>query len=100
MKSIRKTFLLAVVVALLSLTPSAIAQTNHFSTDLPSIGTLSFHLATFMPPPDRGCRHDDHHCHVAASEGGSAALYLLMAGATCLAAIAFGVRKQGARKSA
>jgi hypothetical protein len=67
---------LAVVVTILCFAPGALAlSTGHH------------------PDKDKKCGYNSD-CKVAAAEGGSAGLYLLLAGASCLGAIRFKSRQQ------
>ena len=66
----------AVVVTILCFAPGALAlSTGHH------------------PDKDKKCGYNSD-CKVAAAEGGSAELYLLLAGASCLGAICFRSRQQ------
>ena len=64
------------IVALLCLAPSALALQN-------------VHEAA----EKKGCRYD-RHCKVAAAEGGSSGLYLLLAGASCFGTMFVKSRRQ------
>jgi hypothetical protein len=96
-ESIRKSFLLAVVV-LLSFGPSAFANARVVS---PSARSFTNSLGTFVFSPQRD-DWDWHKKHkkVEASEGGNAALYLMFAGLACGSAVLLRSRRMSAAKSA
>ena len=79
------------VVALLCFGPSAFAQVRVASSSAATSFTRSIGAFVFNPLGDD--RDRKKHKHVAASEGGSAALYLLFAGLACGSAVILRSRK-------
>lgn len=88
------------LIALCCFSPGAVAQAT-ILTSSPSVqagvsSSVPLAMLLFFDH-DRGCRHDDRHCRVAAAEGGSPVLYVLLAGATCVGAMLLGfLRKENA----
>jgi len=77
MKNIRNSWLITGVV-LMCLAPSALALQNIHEANNKKKNTCRF----------------DKHCQVAAAEGGSTALYLVMAGLSCAGAMFVGFRRR------
>jgi len=93
--SIRKSCFTA-VVAILCFAPGAFAQGRATSPIAASSFTSSVGIFVFNPISDDWDRHKKR---VAASEGGSAALYLLFAGLACGGAVLLRSRRTIAAKS-